>query len=206
LRPRSSSGSGWLRPRGAVLNIDTGAKDLMQCADTVIRLWAEYLYSVDQSRAIHFNFTSGDRADFSRWAEGYRPTVQGSSVTWAKSAAPAAGYASFRAYLDTVFTYAGTVSLAKELRAVGKVEDMEIGDVFIQPGSPGHVGLVADLAADSGGRKAFLLIQGFMPAQQPHVLKNPAGAPLDPWYSADFGETLRTPQWTFKKGDLKRFY
>jgi hypothetical protein len=191
----------------AVIDIDVGAKDLMQCADTVIRLRAEYLYSANQFEAIHFNFTSGDRADFIKWAEGYKPVVNGSAVTWVKGAAPGTGYQSFRAYLDVVFNYAGTVSLAKELKAVPKVEDIRIGDVFIQPGSPGHAITVVDVAAQSGagGKKVFLLVQGYMPAQEPHVLKNPATPALDPWYPVDFGDTLRTPQWVFKKSDLKRF-
>jgi hypothetical protein len=195
--------SGNQEAHAAVLDIDVGSKDLMQCADTVIRLRAEYLFSVGRKDDIHFNFTSGDRADFSKWAEGSRPVVKGSSVTWAKTAAADAGHASLRAYLDVVFMYAGTLSLAKELKVVEKVEDLRIGDVFIQPGSPGHVVIVVDLAAAKDGRKAFILAQGFMPAQEPHILKNPASS--DPWYPVDFGDTLKTPSWVFKKTDLKRF-
>jgi hypothetical protein len=194
-----------------VIDIDIGAKDLMQCADTVIRLRAEYLHSVRQFEAIHFNFTSGDRADFTKWAEGYRPVVKGSAVTWVKGEPSGTGHASLRAYLDVVFTYAGTMSLAKELRAVDRMgatdrlEDPRIGDVYITPGSPGHVVVVVDLAANPSGKKMFLLAQGFMPAQEPHILKNPASPTGDPWYAADFGDTFRTPQWVFKKEDLKRF-
>jgi len=42
-----------------------------------------------------------------------------------------------------------------------------------------------------------------MPAQEMHVLKNPRSNL--PWYDVDFGETLVTPEWTFARGDLKRF-
>jgi hypothetical protein len=49
----------------------------------------------------------------------------------------------------------------------------------------------------------FLLAQGYMPAQSVHVLKNPASA--SPWYALDFGAELRTPEWTFRRTDLRRF-
>ena len=72
----------------AVVDIDTGNKDLQQCADAVIRLRAEYLYSKHDIAGIHFDFTSGDTAHFKKWAEGFRPIVQGNRVSWDKSAPP----------------------------------------------------------------------------------------------------------------------
>jgi hypothetical protein len=189
----------------AVVDIDTGTKDLQQCADAVIRLRAEYLYSTKDYAAIHFNFTSGDRAEFAKWAEGWRPTVSARSVKWTKSAAKDDSHASLRAWLDVVFAYAGTASLAKELSAV-KTEEMRIGDVFIHGGSPGHAVVVVDMAVNKRtGKKVFMLAQGYMPAQDIHVLKNPAAGASSPWYDLDFGETLRTPEWTFAKDELKRF-
>lgn len=190
----------------AVVDIDVGSKDLQQCADAVIRLRAEWLYAAKRYAEIHFNFTSGDRADWSKWAEGFRPVVQGNRVTWRKSAGADATYPSFRAYLDTVFAYAGTASLSAELKPVADAREVRPGDVFILGGSPGHAIIVADVAQTTDGRaKVFLLVQGYMPAQEMHVLRNPNDAKLSPWYSVDFGDTLRTPEWTFRKTDLKRF-
>lgn len=190
----------------AVIDIDTGARDLQQCADSVIRLRAEYLYSVGRYADIHFNFTSGDRADFAKWAAGERPSVKGAAVTWVRGTPPGTGHASLRSYLDTVYTYAGTVSLAKELKPVAKIEDMQIGDVFIHPGSPGHAMLVIDMAVQAGSAKrVFLLAQGFMPAQDMHILKNVKSPGLSPWFPADFGDSLETPTWTFGKAELRRF-
>ena len=122
----------------AVVDIDVGDKNLQQCADAVIRLRAEYLYSLGSYERIHFNFTSGDRADFTKWADGYRPIVKGNDVRWSKSGAADTSYASFRNYLDRVFMYAGSYSLSEELHRVQDVNQMRIGDVFIEGGFPGH--------------------------------------------------------------------
>ncbi|MHB9109218.1 MAG: DUF4846 domain-containing protein [Armatimonadota bacterium] len=188
----------------AVFNIDTGKRDLQQCVDAVIRLRAEYLYHRKRYADIHFNFTSGDRASFTKWAEGYRATVRGNRVSWRKTAKPDSSYPSFRKYLDLVFTYAGTASFSKEMHRV-PVKDMQIGDVFIRGGSPGHAVIVVDMAVDSRGKKYFLLAQSYMPAQDIHLLVNPNNARLSPWYALDFGDTLVTPEWTFTAKELSRF-
>ena len=190
----------------AVVDIDTGNKDLQQCADAVIRLRAEYLYSKHDIAGIHFDFTSGDTAHFKKWAEGFRPIVRNNRVSWDKSAGPDTSYRSFRSYLDTVFTYSGTASLERELPAVPDVRTLRAGDVFIQPGYPGHAVLVVDVARDTRtGRRIFLLAQSYMPAQDIHILQNPAGGPLGSWYDTNFGTSLKTPEWTFSANHLHRF-
>jgi hypothetical protein len=190
----------------AVVDLDTGDRDLQQCADAVIRLRARRGTRRGDVAALHFNFTSGDRAEWARWRDGWRPAVVGNRVTWSKSAEPDASYRAFRAYLDKVFQYAGTRSLARELDAVPDPEAVRSGDVFIQGGSPGHAVIVVDVAAERAtGRKVVLLAQGYMPAQDMHVLKNPGDAGGGPWFPASFGEELRTPEWTFRRGDLRRF-
>jgi len=189
----------------AVVSIDVGGKDLQQCADAVIRLRAEYLYSEAEYEAIHFNFTSGDNASLKKWQQGWRPLIRGNNVRWQKSRNPDFSYAGFREYLNTVFMYAGTYSLSRELQSVN-IRDMQMGDVFIQGGFPGHAVIVADMAANrKTGEKVFLLAQSYMPAQDIHILRNPANEKLSPWYESDFGETLQTPEWTFGKHHLRRF-
>ena len=189
----------------AVMDIDVGSRNLQQCADAVIRLRAEYLYSRNPLSDIVFHFTSGDAAPWKMWREGWRPRVDGSRVKWEKSAAPDAGHAALRRYLDTVFIYAGTLSLSQELAPVADLRDIAGGDVFIRGGTPGHAVLVVDAAVNPEGRKVFLLAQSYMPAQEIHILVNPGDAALSPWYSIHFGATLDTPEWTFTNKDLKRF-
>ncbi len=190
----------------AVINMDVGNRDLQQCADAVIRLRAEYLYSSGKFDSIHFRFTSGDNAEFRKWVKGYRPLIKGNKVKWVRSAREDSSYTSFRKYLNMVFMYAGSYSLSLELHKVKEIKDMKIGDVFIEGGFPGHAVIVVDMAINrETGKKLFLLAQSYMPAQDMHILKNPMNSGLSPWYELEFGKILYTPEWTFSKDDLKRF-
>lgn len=189
----------------AVFDIDTGDKDLQQCADAVMRLRAEYLYQRGEYDKIHFNFTNGFRADYSKWRSGNRIAINGNRTSWIKKTGATEDYKSFRKYLDVVFSYAGTLSLSKELQKVA-IEDMQIGDVFIKGGSPGHCVIVVDMAENKEtGEKLFLLAQSYMPAQDIHLLKNPNNEDGNPWYSLKQGETLDTPEWDFNTGQFMRF-
>jgi hypothetical protein len=189
----------------AVLDIDVGDRDLQQCADAVMRLRAEYLYSKAEFDNIHFNFTNGFKAEYSKWMQGYRVAVSGNNTAWVKRTGEERDYASFRKYLDVVFAYAGTASLSKEMQQID-IKDMEIGDVFIKGGSPGHCVIVVDMAENKKtGEKLFLLGQSYMPAQDIHILKNPHNTEGNPWYSLKAGETLATPEWNFTAEQLERF-
>jgi uncharacterized protein DUF4846 len=186
----------------AVIDIDVGKRDLQQCADAVIRLRAEYLYAggAAERARIAFNFTSGDRVGFGRWAEGWRPVVAGNRVSWQRNGAHGSDRAQFGAYLEKIFTYAGSKSLERELVPVG-ARKVEGGDVFVQGGFPGHAVIVVDAAEDPNGRRVMLLAQSFMPAQSIHVLKNPRGGV---WYDAAAGDP-ETPEWKFQAGHARRF-
>lgn len=189
-----------------LVDIDTGSRDLQQCADAIIRLRAEYLYSRGLYSSIRFNFTSGDEAAFTKWIAGYRPKVNGNKVKWIKNAGQDSSYMNFRRYLTMVYIYAGTYSLSKELKPRSDIHDMSIGDVFIEPGFPGHAVIVVDMAENKqSGKKVFLLAQSFMPAQDIHVLKNPNDAGLSPWYDLGFWRNLQTPEWRFNDTDLRYF-
>jgi murein L,D-transpeptidase YafK len=190
----------------AVINIDIGTKDLQQCADAIIRLYAEYLYSRNEVDTIEFKITSGDIVKFRTWTGGYRPSVNNNRVTWDHPALPDSSYSVLREYLDFVFTYAGTYSLSKQLQSVSDYNNMEIGNIFIRGGFPGHAVIILDMAINTQtGEKIFLIGQSYMPAQDIHILKNLHDPNLSPWYRADFGDTLYTPQWNFTSRDLKKF-
>lgn len=189
----------------AVVDIDAGKGDLQQCADAVMRLRGEYLYSVGDYQSLRFN-VAGRPAAFEAWSQGERPTVSGEQVSWSRRAEPSASHATLQRYFRFIFAWAGSASLSQELKKVPRTEDIQAGDVIIQGGHPGHAVLVADVAANTvNGEKAFLLLQSYMPAQDIQLLRNYHWRRGGPWYKAPFTWPLKTPEWTFPEGSLKRF-
>jgi len=189
-----------------VINIDVGKRDLQQCADAVMRLKAEYHYSNKSYSDIHFNYTSGHNIRFTDWSKGKKPKLKNGKVQFSSpSGSTNTSYKNFKKYLTNVYCYAGTASLAKELKPKA-ISDIEPGDVFIWGGFPGHAVLVVDVAEhEQTGKKIFLIAQSYMPAQSIHILNNFNNSDLSPWYSEDFGNQLDTPEWTFSRDALKKW-
>ncbi len=187
----------------AVFALPIEEEDLQQCADSIMRVYAEYFRETGQEEKIGFHFVSGFYAEYSKWREGYRIKVDGNDVSWEKSAGYDDSYESFQKYLRVVFSYAGTLSMEGESEEILPA-DIACGDVFLKGGSPGHVVLVADVCENEKGQKAFLLAQGFMPAQEFHLLKNPLHDG-DPWYyEKETKGAFATPEYKFPEGSLKR--
>ncbi|MFD1875410.1 DUF4846 domain-containing protein [Hymenobacter bucti] len=190
----------------AVIAIDAGTKDLQQCADAVIRLRAEYLFSQNFNK-IHFHLTTGYDAWFSDYVVGRTFRVQGEQVLPASKPAEAPTHAALGQYLLPVFGYAGTLSLSRELRPV-PLEEVRPGDVLIHGGRPGHAVLVADVAEHpQSGQRYLLLAQSYMPAQDIHILRNIAQPALGAWFAvpAPTEPLVETPEWTFARTELGRF-
>lgn len=190
----------------AVFDIDTGTKDLQQCADAVIRLRAEYLFKTGKSDEIRFHFTSGDLLSWNDYRSGIRAFVNGNSVRFRKTTAYDDSYGNFRNYLDLVFNYAGTISLNRETEPVTKTQELKSGDILITPGSPGHVVFIAGACRNKKGERLFLLGEGFTPAQSIHILSNSFDSEISPWYSlrTDDPET-KTARYIFKPSNFRKF-
>lgn len=187
----------------AVFALPLEPQDLQQCADSVMRIYAEYYWETKQQDRIAFHFTNGFLAEYSKWREGYRIQVEGNEVSWVKSKDYDDSYENFVQYLKIVFSYAGTLSMNSEAAPIS-LSEMQVGDVFLKGGSPGHVVMIVDLCENAEGKKAFLLGQGYMPAQEFHLLKNPLHE-NDPWYyEAELKYPLQTPEYTFEEGSLMR--
>jgi poly-gamma-glutamate capsule biosynthesis protein CapA/YwtB (metallophosphatase superfamily) len=188
----------------AVFDLSLGDRDLQQCADSLIRIYAEYYWSLEEYDQIAFHLTNGFLMEYTKWREGYRIKVEGNDVSWVKSGSYDASYEEFLRYLNMVYAYAGTLSLSKECKQIS-TEELLPGDMFIKGGSPGHCVLVVDMAADPEGNLCYLLAQGYMPAQDFHVLKNPLH-PEDPWYYAsELSYPIDTPEWRFVEGSAARW-
>ncbi len=188
----------------AVFDLSLSNRDLQQCADSAIRIFAEYYWSVGAYDKIAFHLTNGFTMEYSKWRDGNRIKVDGNEVRWYKAKDYDASHEEFLNYLDMVFAYAGTLSLSSECDRI-TLDELMPGDLFLQGGSPGHCVVVVDMAMDAEGSKCYLLAQGYMPAQDFHVLKNPLH-PEDPWYYAsEITFPFDTPAWQFEEDSLYRF-
>ncbi|HNX60791.1 MAG TPA: DUF4846 domain-containing protein, partial [Spirochaetota bacterium] len=189
----------------AVVDFDLDPVNLQQCADAVIRLRAEYLYAAGSYDAIGFSFVNGFVAEYREWMKGKRIRVLGNRVSWIKTANASNDYRSFRKYLLTVFNYAGTASLPRDMVKVKNIRDISAGDVFLKPGYPGHAVIVIDTAVNAKNEKVFILAQSYMPAQDIQILVNPADESISPWYAVPKDKVIKTPEWIFSIDELMRF-
>lgn len=187
----------------AVLELPIENEDLQQCADSIMRIYAEYYYATGQYDKIKFHFVNGFLAEYSKWREGYRISFSGNDAYWTQSADFDDSYACFQKFMRIVFSYAGTLSMENESEPIS-LEEAQVGDVFLKGGSPGHVVMILDVCVNEQGERAFLLAQGYMPAQEFHILKNELHE-NDPWYyESEITYPLQTPEYTFSEGSLKR--
>lgn len=195
------------RPADRVIPLDVGTRNLQQCADSAIRLHAEYMRSSGQDADVGYHFTSGDLSTWGDWLAGERFAIAGSSVGRSQGPRREASPSVWRSWLELIFNYAGTRSLALDTEAVPVQAPIRGGDVFVHPGSPGHAVVVLDVAVDAGGQRVALVGQGFMPAQDFHVLRDSGGHVKDRvWFGLPGeGEVLSTPWGVFSRGQARRF-
>jgi hypothetical protein len=190
----------------AVLDLAIGNKDLLQCADAVMKLRADYLCDRKRYNDISFSSTDGTILDYIDWLAGYRWKENGNKLIKYKYVNTANSQQAYTGFMETVFSYCNTWSLEKQLKLPPDYDKVvEPGDVFIKGGFPGHAELVIAVAENKNKDRIFLLAQGFMPAQDIHVLKNPARPSLSPWYYNNELDPLWTPEYVFKKGALRRW-
>ena len=189
-----------------VLNIDIGKKDLIQCADAAMKLRADHLFESHLFDQIKFLTTSGNEISFENWLKGMRWKVQGAKlVSYNIHKEESDLRQEYNSFMDFAFTYCGTYSLSKQLKAVNDSKSLQPGDIFVYGGFPGHAVTVMAVAKNEMGKKIFLLSQGYLPAQDIHILKNYTDPDLSPWYDLSGLYPLYTPQWQFDKGSLKRW-
>ena len=189
----------------AVLDVSVGKEDLQQCADAVMRLRAEYFFNRGEYTRINFKASDGTVLSFADWRNGFRYRLQGNKLLKEQSSSACTNLRQcFDAYLRVVFSYCGTASLQQSLQRVKNIRDIRAGDVWIEGGYPGHAMIVMDVADSDRNERIFLLAQSYMPAQDVHVVRNPADD-NSPWYKAAEAQPLYTPEWTFASGCLYRF-
>lgn len=186
----------------AVFKLPLENENLQQCADSVMRVYAEYYWNTKQYDKIQFHLSDGFLLSYNKWREGNRVVIKNDHASYVKSASYDDSYECFKKYLRIVFAYSGSASMVSESTPI-KLNEIRVGDVFLKGGSPGHVVMIVDVCTNKEGKKAFLLAQGYMPAQEFHLLKNPSHD--DPWYHEDEVKyPFETPDYTFEEGSLRR--
>lgn len=166
----------------AVLDIPVGKENLQQCADAVMRLRAEYLFTKNRFKEIVFKDNNGKAYRFN---QPYTKTH-------------------FHQYLKTVFSFCGTASLSRQLTAVS-FDAIEPGDVLLKGGSPGHAVIVMEVAVNNQGKKIYMLAQSYMPAQDIHILNNQKFKKKTPWYFIDNEKIIETTKWIFYNYQLMKW-
>lgn len=174
----------------AVVDLSTGEKDLQQCADVIMRLRAEYFYHKKMYDSIRFPENSHSSYLFSNFM---KPGLNDLRET-------------FMRFMEKVFINCGTYTLHRQLKRVSDFTTIQIGDVLLKAGAPGHAEIVVDVAINrQTGKKIYLLLQGYMPAQDMHILLNPVSRELGPWYEVNDHKEVITSSWIFTKDQLKRW-
>lgn len=192
---------GYQEKHVGIIPYDVGRSDLQQCADALMRLRAEYLFQQKKHEQIAFHFVSGELYKWGDYCKGLRPVAKGNGVKFITGSPCEKTHENLRKYLDLVYMYASTISLAKELKTA---DGFEIGTIIIHAGSPGHCFIIIDEAIDKNSGKVFKLAEGYTPAQSIYVLRNLDEEGETPWHKLTKG-VIETASYRFTDYKLGRF-
>ena len=191
----------------AVIDIDVGARDLQQCADAIMRLRAEWLFASGPARRHRLQRHGRGQAHRLRPLGRRRAPAHVRPLARLVAQRRAGCRLCLLPPLHGRRSSPGPAPIRSSASSRAEpLAELAAGDLFIKGGFPGHAVLVADVVENRAtGERRFLLVQSFMPAQEMHVLKNPADADGSPWYPLAFGDRLVTPEWVFPRESLRRW-
>ncbi len=186
----------------AVFKLPMAKENLQWAAGTVMRLYGEYLWTNRQFDKLCFQFRDGFKAEYTKWREGFRIRSDATGTIWVNGGELNESRENFEEYMHAVLTYTSAGSLEKETKKVKKAE-IQTGDIFLNTATAGDAAIIVDVCMNEAGQKAFLLAKGGSPAEQFHLLKNPAHEE-DPWYyEEELTYPFVTSEGTFEKGSLR---
>lgn len=198
----------------AILDIQM-INDSEQCADTVMHLYAEYLFANGRYSEMKYKTVNGDTIDFVRYMNGYRYKYNTDrNKRWTRNSDNYTGATRtvFKIWMRAIFASASTYSMDKYDLEPVSVTDMQIGDMFIQPKTEtittGHVVLICDMIKNpTTGEVRFMTLQGSMPALEAHVMLNAAERAYSPWQNTRFegGKFTSATFWSCDVTKLSRF-
>ncbi len=206
-------------PTLGVFHQEITGRDWQQCADAIIRLWAEYLYERGEFDKISFDFytTPIFQCDYVSWASGKRVHIRGNQCSWVDSdCGEDYSYETFREYIDFVHRHANTASLQKQMRRV-PVSEISVGDVFVitreqmQEVLPdgeakyGHAVIIVDMAVhEITGEKLYLIAEGNTPATETYIMTNTEDPP-GVWHRLTADGSLKKGEWICPGAYIRRF-
>ena len=196
----------WGRELGAVVDMDlVGSKsgaDLQQCADVGVRLFAEYHWKAKTADTVVMPLQNGQRISWRDWRRGTRGKVVGNRHRFTRDARADASYATFRGYLAYVMNWLGSAGVKRGAKKVAE-GDVQAGDLYVQnsTGAIGHVSVILDRCESDSG-SLYLVGEGYMPAQDTHVMLPSPGEGIGAWFTL---EGLRKHHAGFGSGVFRRF-
>lgn len=182
-------------PAVSVFALDLINKTNLQGAsNSLIRLYAEYLYGQNRFNDIAFNLltTPVFKCDFKTWSEGGRLIQEKNSITWCiehgdhcthKDVDTGTTYGVFKYYLQNVMLHSNASSLTSNMNAV-QLNELTVGDVIFHADSS-IPEIIVDMAEDSTGNKICILARGDNPASEIYIVRNESNADLNPWYEVN---------------------
>lgn len=186
-------------PAVSVLALDLINKgNLQQSSDSMVRLYAEYLYSKGRFSDIAFNLltTPAFRCDFDTWSKGGRLDLskinEGNQISWCLDHSGNCGHkdvelgtsaGTFRYYLQNVMTYSDTSSLVTNMNKISAPQDAAIGDMIVYADPQAAPAIIIDLAVSaSDGSKIYIMARGGSPACEIYIVRNESDADRNPWH------------------------
>jgi len=141
-----------LKTHLAVIEMDNIGTNL-QCADVIYRINAEY--KLKNNIPIKYTHASGAVKKYENGDD-------------------------FNTYLNNIYDYSNTRSLMSKDSKPVPLEKVRPGDILVNGDiSPGHALLIAGIVK-KGSHYKMAFIQGFMPAQSPHIVLNNSNG--GPWF------------------------
>ncbi|MDR2362198.1 MAG: DUF4846 domain-containing protein [Prevotellaceae bacterium] len=186
----------------AILDIETGTRNWQCTVQSLMRIWAEYLFERQQFSAIRFHIRNGRAVPYRQWAQGMNITVDNRAY-WTKTPYNPQQYRTFRRYLDFIFQYSDFQTVRHDIDSVS-LGDLSPGDLLLRDD---FAMMVLDMAVNRDtGEKVVLLVSGGAPAQSIRILQNIIpGEPPCAWFKVGEQGMINTGVVAFSATDFYRF-
>lgn len=186
-----------------VVNMNIMGRRLEQCMDILVRLYAEYLWSVKQIDSLILPLPGGYWLQWSDWRSGLRPVFNGIKMKMQRSIQHANLEKNYQSYLNIIYNESHTQQFFYAYQSLRR-ENVQIGDIIIKKGTKGHAVMIVDLAKNKEGELIALIGNGDTPACQLFLLNYKVDKP---WIPLKFDqEIIKLPLKRVMKWEgLRRF-